>query len=220
MTTTIAQPDTTELAKESSIIVQRAQALEVSNSADFTMAGDELKGIKTFRANVESELGPLVTAAHQQHKALLALREKVEGPAKQAEAIIKRKMGDWQLAERRRAQAEEDRLRAEARKREEDQRLREAEALAAQGQAEAAEAVLDAPMTAPVIVVKPDIPKIKGQSFRATWKHRILDASKIPAAYMIPDEKRIGEHGRSMRDKASISGVEFYEDTTVASCGY
>lgn len=218
--TTESIPNTAELTKESSIIVQRANALAVASGEEFRIASEELRGIKTYRKRVDDTFGPLVKSAHEAHKQLLATKATFDGPAAQAETIIKRKMGDWELAERKRAAEEERRLREEARKVEEERRLAEAEALEAQGQDEQAEAVIAAPAPAPVVVVRPDIPKVQGVSVRKSWKFRIVNAALIPRQYLIPDEKRIGEHARSMKETASIAGVEFYEEAVTSASGY
>lgn len=220
MTIATTAIETESLASEQAIIVKRANDLTIACGDDFTLAGDDLKAIKTYRKQVEDTFGPHIKAAHDQHKALLATKNKFDTPAAAAEATIKRKMGDWQLAERRRAEEAERKLREEARKAEEDRRLAEAAELERQGKIEQAAAVIEKPVETPVVVVKPDVPKVKGVSFRSVWKHRIVNPDLIPRQYLIPDEKRIAEHARSLKEKAQIAGVEFYEDTTTAATGY
>ena len=53
------------------------------------------------------------------------------------------------------------------------------------------------------------VPKVEGVSTRTVWKYRFANEFMIPRNYLMPDEKKIGAHARSMRESASIPGVEF-----------
>lgn len=217
---TTATVQTEALEREQAEIVRRANDLAVTCGDDYWMAGEELRAIKTYRKAVDDTFGPLAKAAHEQHKAILATKAKFDTPAAQAEATIKRKMCDYQLAERRRAEAEAERQREAMRQQEEEKRLREAEELERQGHAEQAEAVIAAPVATPVVVARPDVPKVKGVTMRDNWKARVVNEDLIPRAYMVPDMKRIGEHARSMKAKAHIPGVEFYNEPVSSAVGY
>lgn len=61
--------------------------------------------------------------------------------------------------------------------------------------------------------VSPEPAKIPGAGYRTYIKHRIIDASLIPREWLMPDDKRIGEYGRTFKMEARIPGVEFFEDT-------
>ena len=61
-----------------------------------------------------------------------------------------------------------------------------------------------------------ELPEVKGQTFRTNWRYRIVDISKIPAEYLIPDEKRIGEVVRGLKDMTNIPGIEVYKEESVS----
>lgn len=68
----------------------------------------------------------------------------------------------------------------------------------------------------PVII---GIPMPKESGVRKIAKFRILDASLIPAEYMIPakpDEVKIGKVVKALSGKVQIAGVEIYFDETLA----
>ena len=54
--------------------------------------------------------------------------------------------------------------------------------------------------------------KVEGLSVRKNWKFRIIDTDKIPRQYMLPDEKQLGEIARRDKEKAEVSGVEFFSE--------
>jgi hypothetical protein len=66
------------------------------------------------------------------------------------------------------------------------------------------------------VTIKPNIPTVAGVPSRLTWKFRILDATRIPRAYMQPNEMKIGAEVRFTKDKgkseAAIPGIEVYQE--------
>jgi len=60
------------------------------------------------------------------------------------------------------------------------------------------------------------LPKLPGISFRKGWTFRIVDAAKIPRAYLCPDEKVLRDYANAMGKNAKVSGVEFIRTTTLA----
>jgi len=62
-------------------------------------------------------------------------------------------------------------------------------------------------------VVEP--PKPKGASTVVTWKHRVIDASKIPIEYMMPNEKLLAALAKSTKGTQPVPGIEFYPDESL-----
>jgi hypothetical protein len=54
----------------------------------------------------------------------------------------------------------------------------------------------------PIAVVKEEAPKVAGTYTVDVWEFSIIDKTKINPAFIIPDEKAIGQVVRSMKDKA------------------
>ena len=80
-----------------------------------------------------------------------------------------------------------------------------------------AEQVLETPSFVPPVVL-PGAPKLAGSSERTYWKFQITDEAALPREYLMPDEKKIGQVVRAMKEKAvgHIPGVYAYPDQSEA----
>lgn len=143
----------------------------------------------------------------EQQRVEAEARAKAEAERKEAERIAaeQRKAREAELAEMRKAgeikarEAEKLRKEAEA----QEQRARE---LAAQQEAEAAKNV-------PIVRVETAVPKVAGIKARVNWKYRIIDASKLPRQYLMPDDVKIGSFVRSNKQSGEvIPGVEAFSE--------
>lgn len=218
--TLVQLPDTDVLRSEINAIVRQAEGIIVDSPESYSLAGEYVRYIKTRRKKITELFREAKQASDHAHKTIVATEKKEDIPAAQAEMIVKDKMAVWRAEEERKRRAEEQRLRAIAQKEEEDRRLAEAARLEAEGKQQQAEAIIGAPVTAPVVVVPTQVPKVAGVSTTIHWKFRIFDPAMIPPEYMMPDEKKIGAYARSMRAAAQMQGVEFYPKETVAAASY
>ena len=152
-----------------------------------------------------------------------------ETPLAEAEAILKRGLITYDTEQERIRREEERRLQALARQQEEARQLAEAADLERQANeatdiTEAyqirreAEALLDAPVVAPVVVLERSTPKVSGINYREVWRFRVVDPTKIPREYLAVDEQKIGGVVRAMKGATAIPGIEVYPDK-VASAG-
>lgn len=116
---------------------------------------------------------------------------------------------------------EQGRLRREEqRQREKDAQIiaeKEALEMALQAEAEgdhaAAKAIIEAPIAMPTIVMqKAAVAPSRLTAGREIWSFKIVDATKIPRQYLIPDEKAIGQVVRALKDKINIPGVKAYSE--------
>lgn len=198
-----------------------ANAITVTDDESYRAAGLRLREVKTFKEKVGEVFDPLAEAAHKAHKAITAQRGRFLIPADDAERTIKVKMTTWFTAEQKRkadeARAEQERLRRE----EEDRRLAEAAALESQGKAAEAEQLIEAPIATPIVTAAPP-PKVEGVKMREQWDFEIVDASKIGAAYMVPDLKAIGQAVRSMHERAeqAVGGIKVTMRMVPAASGF
>lgn len=112
--------------------------------------------------------------------------------------------------------SEEERLRQEALKREEEERLQAAIEAEAGGNNEEAEAIISEPVFIPPPIVPKSVPKVNGLAQRTNWTYRIVDENKIPRQYLKPDEVKIAQLVRALKDKTNIPGIEVYPETKMA----
>lgn len=52
-------------------------------------------------------------------------------------------------------------------------------------------------------------------SARSVWKHRVVDPDQVPDDFRIIDHDKLAALARQEKDKASVPGVEFYDDVNV-----
>lgn len=197
-------------------VPEQAKAIVIRDDAGMESANELLLAIKDIRKQINEVFDPPIKAAHDSHKAAIAAKQKVERPLADAEGIIKPKMAEYHAEQIRLRREEEMRLQAEAQRFEEERRLQEAILAEACGDKAEAEALLDEPVLAPVVVL-PQAPKLNGTSFREVWKWKIVARDLIPKEYMMLDEVKISGVVRSMKGMTHIPGILAYPEKVVAS---
>lgn len=214
--TTIEAPETGQLVAQGADLIAQAEALVVDSPESYAVAGVAVVEVKGVRKRIAALFKDAVGKAHQAHRAMCSLRDQVDNVPKNAETILKKKLGDYDREEERKRREEEERLRELARVQAEERQLAEAIGLEAAGKPEEAAEIIAEEIAAPVVVLAPTTPKLAGVSRREHWKHRIVDAAKIPRPFLMPDDKAIAAFARSMKSKAVMDGVEFYSDHDIS----
>jgi hypothetical protein len=140
--------------------------------------------------------------------------------AEKAEAERKEQQ---RLADERRKEAEKA---AEAARKSGDIGKREAERIkkeaAAQAEKDKARADFEAVMAkenVQDVTVKAAVPTVAGIKARVNWRYRVVDESKIPRAFMIRNDVKIGQMVRDAKNKAiaeaSCPGIEVYTEDSI-----
>lgn len=218
MTTAVALPD--NVTAEASSIVKAASEIVIHDDLSYAEAGEFQRAARQLRQKVVTFFDPLVTKAHEAHKALTAARKRELDPVDAALLEVQRKMGAYQLECERQRREEEAILRKQA----EEAAREEAEATAEyhelMGNTASAEAVRahadhGAKLAANAVTVEPYAPKVDGQAARTTWGFEIEDESKIPRQYLTPDLKAIGAIVRARKGCIEIPGVKITSETKV-----
>jgi hypothetical protein len=118
------------------------------------------------------------------------------------------------------AQIRADLKKGKISKREAEKRLKAAGAIeeaALAGASAAADEAKAAPP--PVVAVAPSVPKVAGIKGRVNFKFEVIDASKLPREYMKPDEVKIGEIVRRLKNvktaSALIPGIRVWEEDSI-----
>lgn len=223
-------PEEPQLRTETSAIVTSAQSIVVSDDASYSAAGEFLRKVATLKKKVMEVIGPVVTKAHEAHKAAVKMRDELLAPPATAEDLVKRKMATWENEQQRLREAEQRRLQAIADKEAEDRRLAEAleaeeraKALAAQNRPEEAaqaeqqvQELLEAPISAPPIQLPPATPKVQGVSMRETWSAQVdsmmdlvraIAAGKASIEFVAPNLPALNAQARSLKETFNIPGV-------------
>ncbi len=120
---------------------------------------------------------------------------------------------------RREKEIEEQRKAGELNKREADRLKKQAEADAESQKELAAKQAEETAANVKTVTVQPSVPKVAGIRARVNWKFKIVDATKIPRGYLVPDEVAIGATVRALKDKAkaeaAIPGIEVFSEDSI-----
>ncbi|KKK56153.1 hypothetical protein LCGC14_3067370 [marine sediment metagenome] len=219
-TNLLTSPAIAAIEESTALVVTEAQGITITDQDSYGYAGAFLTDVlKPARAEIDATFGKIIKKAHAAHKEAVGQRKRHEAPLIEAENIVKSIMGVYVIEQRRiAAEADAERLRV-AREEAETAALAEAARLEDAGHTEAAEEMITAPVVPVVSAPPPEEPKADGVSSRFVTKFKIIDARKITAAFMMPNEKKIGQIVRSMGADAAqlVGGIEVYEEPVIAA---
>jgi len=215
-----------ELEQQAITWPERAQALRIDSDEALMQADEMLLGIKDLEKEITAHHGPIKRKAHEAWKAVVAAEKRMLEPLRQAEAVIKQRIGDYrrerELAiEEARREAEE-----EARRRAEEQALVAAAAAERAGATSTEiEAILDGAMRQPLPVPKPpEPPKTKGISTVTVFRAEVIDLKAlaggvvngtVPPAFIEPNVKALNQWARATKGSAQLPGVRVIAERVV-----
>ena len=206
---------TSEAISKALTVPEAARAVLITNNTTYQQACSILLIVKDLRKEIENVFKPMKKKLDAAKKEILEQERKADLPLQEAEAFLKPQISKYIAEQEIIKRKEEERLREEARKRDEEERLKEALALEREGLKEEAKELIAEPVYVAPIVLPEFTPKISGISTQKRWTFRIVDVTKIPHQYLIPDEKAIRQVVRALRNKANIPGIEVYSEDIV-----
>jgi hypothetical protein len=198
-----------ETKQEIELYKTRAESLTVTTPEEMTAAESILAELRRRKKIWLEAVEDTVKNAHAAWKAAVAHRDSIAGPIDAAERIVKDRIATYISDQRRKAEAERRRLQAEADAQAEAERKRAMAAAEKLKTPELKEARIEQAqaIVAPVVQVAAAVPETKLASV-VTYGFEIEDAAKIPAEYLMPDEKKIGAVIRATRGSVNIPGVK------------
>ena len=188
--------------------VQEAKAVIINNQIDYECAGEMLRGIKELRKKLNDRYMPIKKKTYEAYRMAMDNIKDYENPLSEAERDIKSSMSRYVSKKEAERRTEENRLRKEAEERERVLLKRDFEELGLDKK-EAEKEAAKIEVETPEIIIE-DETKVSGISYRDNWKFTIVDASKIPREYLIPDEKKIGAIARAMKGNIEIPGINIF----------
>lgn len=231
------------LQAEASTWAGKAAGLRITDAESCVHASHFLRSIKGLRADIQRWFEPHVEAAMETkrkaelaRKALTDERDRMEAPLAEAEGKVKAALLAYETQQERIRLAEERRLQEEARQHAEAVTLaaaadleREAVATGNAGMLQEAHDILEQPIQAPVVVVKPSMPKVQGVTYRDNWKaHDVVDVRALARAIadgaaserlLLPNMVALNQLARATQGTQLVSGVRFYNDRQIAARG-
>jgi hypothetical protein len=232
--------------QETSALAETVAALVVHDTASYQTAGAWLVKVKGHRKRIKEFFAPILRSAKEALDTARAQETSLDQPAADMELLLKRKMEEYDRAERERAEAERRRVAEEQRRaqaeadriaREETERRETEAALArsldaeAQGVAvEDVQAVPVVPVIAAPVFVPPAIvtapPKADGVSMRELWGAEVIDFlalvravadGKADQGLLLPNTTELNRIARSLKGSMSIPGVKAVSTRVVAA---
>ena len=218
-----------QLQAEIAPVVARAAALVIVTPQDYADAAESLKRNKGLQAQADE----IFVAPWRRAKAdAEANRKKWDDllllPLRRAETILKEKQREWSREQERQRAAEQARLQAEEneRARRERERMEREAAKLKTPELREARLAAAAEITPAVVTVASAVPKVKGQSVRKIWRADVTNKSAaIEAvmdwpdweAYVELDMAQLDRFAQRTKGAVKVPGVEFYEETVLAS---
>lgn len=224
--------DTTRITPLGEEITRRCNELAVIDSPEkANEAGEVIKLAAKYKAQVEADLGPLKAQTHAAWKKVCDLINK--HTSFEAEATkLKSRVAAYLTAEREKALAEQRRLEAEARaeaerkaQEERDRLIQQAAEMEAQGMNRAAERTLaeaERVEAAPIQVQatpKVEATKVAGLATRDNWSAKLIDITKVPAEYLMFDQKAADAFARATKGTKQVPGIEFVNNPSTINLG-
>lgn len=231
------------LAQESVSWAAKAKGLRILDAASCLNASHLLRSIKGLRSEIQQWFAPHMDAAMETKRRAEAARKgladeqaRMEAPLIEAESQVKRALLVWEQQQEDARRAEERRLQQEAQRRAEEQTLAAAAALereaVATGNAEMlaeATSILEQPIDAPVVAVKPMVPKLEGVTYRDNWKaHPDVDikalaaavaSGAVPVSFVTVNMSALNAFARATKGLQPVPGVKFWNDRQIAARG-
>lgn len=189
----------------------------ITNNNDYTKAANILLTIKEIRKKIEATFKPIKQKFDAAKKEVLDQEKAADRPLIEAEMYIKPLISGYLLEQERIRKEEERRLQEQARKEEEERQLQEAILAEQSGHKDEAEAIMEAPVQAPPVVVPKAVPKVEGISMRENWDFEIVSESLLPRQYLMPNLVAIRQVVRGLKGNSNIPGVKVFKTSNIAA---
>ena len=198
------------LRKDVDHILAEMEQLDITTNEQFEKTGAFVQGIKGKQKEVKGHYEERRARTYDAYKAVTTEISSYIDSLVKAERIVKKKLGDYRAEMERKHREKEQRLLAEARKKEEERLLAEAEETGD-------DSILDDELIIPQPVVETEVPVMKGVSFTTVWKFEITDPRLLPYDYVMPDERKIRDVVKALKDKTNIPGVRVFPEQQVGA---
>jgi hypothetical protein len=209
----VDEKQVTETQKNGDELLQFANSITVTDQASYQGALTFGQECEIKARAFEKFMEPQKKQAYDLWKSICKMIESVTSPFRLATAISSKKALAFKKAEDKRIFEETMKKQAAEQKRIDDEKLAKAAELEATGKKEEAARVLDEKIV-PVVEIEKAPEGIKGVSTREKWVYEITDVSKIPAQFMMPDTKKIGEYARAMKQDANSEWLKVWDEGT------
>jgi hypothetical protein len=224
MTPPVATAEPVEIEQTLQQEVRSMTVVKVADAQTFQQAGDRCKAIVALEKKVHEYWDPLVDGAHKTWKALVAKRAEFLDPLAENKKAQSASMKTWEWEQERKREEAERAAQAAAREQAEDAALAAAAAMEKEGTVEskaAAEAIIQAPVAVPQVVVPKTVPAGHGTFTKKAWKAQVTDikalaravlAGQVPEQALQGNDVFLGQQVRSLKDAMRWPGVKTWAE--------
>jgi hypothetical protein len=196
--------------------LREATKIAIKSESQYVQLADELKvvkaAIKTIKDNELRITRPQLQAINE----VRAQAKRAMAPFEEQEKLIKQLLVEY-ANEQERKQREQQRLENERAEKERKRLLEAAQRNADKGNEAQAESFVERARAVSAPVISREPPKVAGLKMPKVWRHRVLNAAIVPREYLMIDETKLQKIATALKESAVVAGVEFYEETIVAS---
>lgn len=186
------------------MLSQYEKGVKITADTEYMVFADDLKVIKAKYNAIDDKRREFTRPIDKLKKDWMDFFAIPLDRLAKAESIIKAAMINYQRDKERARQETERALKEKAEKAREKGKEDKAEDLINQ---------------AAVVSQQEVAPKVAGVIIRKAWKVRIVDATKVPRAYMVVNEEALRKVAQATKGTLTIPGVEFYEEDILAAGG-
>lgn len=216
MTELEQDPQVQEVTSTGAAVIAQVRGMKIVSTEGYEQGSSLLLRIKAALKSLEEARTRITAPLNASLREVNAQAKGKAAPLEEAERIIKRAMGDYQIEQERIAREQQRKLDEEAAK--ERTRLQEiADRAAASGQETKAERFAERAATVVAPVVQAVAPKVAGIKTRDVARYKIVNAALLPREYLMADEKKIGAIVRALKTEANIAGVEVWLEKEIAA---
>lgn len=195
----VIRPDDSETTQALETM-REAQFFQIESAAAAGEGAEMLRSIVQRKKAINDKRLDMTRPLDDAKKRIMSFFDVPLRALSEAETMLRDRLFRFNELERRRQQEEQRKLDAEA-ERQRNLLAARADAAAAKGQTAKAH-LLETRASALVAPTAAPPPKLAGVSTRENWDFEILDASLLPRAFLIPDEKKIRATVKAMKADA------------------
>lgn len=207
-------PEMERMAHSAADTFDATTDIKISNQENYEIEAIRVKGVKARHKETKATRDDLLKPFKEGMAKLTAFFKTPLDRLKDAEDNIKSAMLVYS-EKIEKEQAEEQKKLDDAAEKERLRLEKLAEKQESKGNVEKAEETREKAVSVPTHTFTPR-PKPKGVAKRDSWQFRIIDASKIPREYLVPDEKKLGAIARAGKGTIKIEGVVFENKPIIA----
>ena len=162
-----------------------AKQLQITDDLLCEIAIDYEKGLSNLIKEIDTTFDPHIKKAFEAHRGLVAEKKRHIEPVEEAKRLIKGKRIIYVDGQEHLRKEAEAKLQAEARRLAEEAALRDAIAAEAEGRPEEAEAILDEPVSVPIVTIAKTTPSAGvGGAIREIWSARVVNKMDVIKAVL------------------------------------